>query len=338
VYVDIDKIGIEAQVGGSGPWRSISPVDNGNGQVQGALQSAWVGQAVNLRAERVGLCAVSSLPADWGYSWTITGTAVGGWSGDIKASHKTPVEDELTRPSPTICWVGGGIQQVTVAVTPMAGAVATASAVSASGNVAINRPVANATSETDRVRAFTRGAARYVQFGFSPEDLRIGEEFSYDGIKFTWNRDPKAGGAYQWVQLIDRTTSWTNTDTTTGTWSTGGTVLDVTPNTPFDNYWALRDSPYRDPPGEARANVTDLDIRDAFKTYLMWRYGGTDSPDSIWVPICVTSWDWHGHGSMVDGAWKLTSDKDEHSKDPQSVDTTGYPVWTTNRVDARNNQ
>eukprot|EP01084_Bolivina_argentea_P148677 259897_1 len=68
-----------------------------------------------------------------------------------------------------------------------------------------------------------------------------------------------------------------------------------------------------------------VSCNDKFKTYLMYKY---DAPDSVWIPVCQTIWEWHAsaHLNVSDNKWYF----DYNSMRVQADTHTDWPIWDGN--------
>jgi len=147
--------------------------------------------------------------------------------------------------------------------------------------------------------------------------LSLGDELTSSGIMW-FRADVKSGpgfrGQMNWVQLIQRTTTYAQS--TTGFWLDNSLFYnsddsDVDPNDGGSLF-------FTDSPGVG--SLSWASCTDSFKTYLVFRPNPQSS--SIYVTLQLVTWDWWGNEGALQ---TLTS---SHVTPPSNADNHDFPKWT----------
>ncbi len=262
--------------------------------------------------------------------WTIPGEAIANFfvgPGDEEHGPHTPGQvvplGDLSQDSVDFYWHDGGDgRQVHYTITlgeDLLDCVATFD---------VKRPTATMSTTTGTV-SVNRGTEENYYLA-----LRFGDQTT-PGIAFSAHVEPPTGfqGTCCFVQIYDE---WKRRHAVTlgeGYWER---VVGVGLDTTFPYQSAL--FPLQFDPDPATDDAPDIELISGYDRVevqdgaTMWLMFKPDGYGSIWVPLRKVFWFWKGAVRTVDGMWELDPGSDDHSVNPESIDTTGYPEWTRNFV------
>jgi hypothetical protein len=335
-------------------------VVSGNAAKSPAIVS--VGQQIQLTGSVVGLGGLTVASQQW----TIGGTTVKSYqqtlaytNGNISQGSSAGVsanlgQSDLSQPSITFYWIDG--DDCTNTVTYTVAYTATLSDQSTvSAPTAGFRPVRPcAVTAPQPALTFNGVTAAAPAITFSPTYLQGGPSMNFGtpGVNgapningITFNTSPMIlttfGGNFAWLQLVNRTNTFTFTDGSTQTLKSNGFVLDNgqsasgQPQYNSSNGWLYPFNPGQKGPlpspvdlptvGLSGTNLSSVTISQQFQMFLMYQPLGATS---IWVTLQQVNWNWAATIAFADGAWGMPTGT-SFSANPMGVRSASLPQWMT---------